>query len=170
MNCLAFATCPVEAEDTKPPRDTDSEMSPAGHVSSLVPPRPPAVRRRGVVEGDVPAVRLLKRPRVPPRALHNTYAAHSIKKCNRMHWRRPARWTKRGAYVVDGVPEQPDLAPRHAPHLHGEESAVGNSDRARVCCMDDDDDVDSTTFITWWATTQATPSVHGGVVKDPVYL
>jgi hypothetical protein len=43
----------------------------------LVPVRPSAVRRRGVVEGDAPAVGRLKRPRVAPRVLHTKQKSHT---------------------------------------------------------------------------------------------
>nr|ACR35948.1 unknown [Zea mays] len=66
----------------------DAKIPPAVSLQCvLVPVRPSAVRRRGVVEGDGPAVGFLEWPPVAPGA------------------------------VVDGVPQQPDLAPRHPPCL-----------------------------------------------------
>ena len=107
---------------------------------SLVPRPSSAVPRRGVVEGDAPAVGLLDRPRVPPGALHaqpkiflSPSSASLSLYMQQLRGggrdarppagevrvaRPPARWTN-GAHVVDGVPQQPDLPPRHVPYLQG---------------------------------------------------
>ena len=68
---LGHALCRLDRNRAQGRQDSAGRL-----LYMLVPVRPSAVRRRGVVEGDAPAVGLLKRPRVAPGALHSE--SHTI--------------------------------------------------------------------------------------------